>query len=108
FGLRLSLGIMLPRIPNPYVPPQKGTREALDPMPFGPLDQDDSARMRRLIDDDDSDSPFWKWIFVLGWLVLAAFVLLALAGWPGAGLILVPIGIGTIIASGLRLLLSRI
>ena len=64
--------------------------------------------MRRLIDDDDSDSPFWKRIFVVGWLVLAAFLLLALAGWPGTGLILVPIGIGTIIAGGIRLLLSRI
>ncbi len=71
---------MLPRIPNPYFAPQKGTQDALDPLPFGPLDENDSARMRRLIDDDDSDSPFWKRIFVVGWLVLAAFLLLALAG----------------------------
>ena len=91
---------MFPRIPNPYFAPQKGTQDALDQLPFGPLDEDDSARMRRLIDDDDSDSPFWKRIFVVGWLVLAAFLLLALAGWPGTGLILVPIGIGTIIAGG--------
>ena len=41
---------MLPRIPNPYFPPQKGTREVLDPVPFGRLDDDDSARMRRLIE----------------------------------------------------------
>ena len=64
--------------------------------------------MRRLIDADDSDSPFWKWIFLAGCLVLATFGLLALAGWPGAGLILVPIGLGAIIAGGIRLLLNRI
>ena len=44
----------------------------------------------------------------MGWLVLAAFLVLALAGWPGTGLILVPIGIGTIVASGIQLLLNRI
>jgi hypothetical protein len=99
---------MLPRIPDPYLPPQKGTREALDPLPFGPLDEDDSARMRHLINEDDSDSPFWKWIFIGGWLVLASYLVLALAGWPGIGLILVPIGIGMIMASGIQLLLSRI
>jgi hypothetical protein len=43
-----------------------------------------------------------------GWLVLAAYLVLALAGWPGSGLILMPIGVGMIIASGIQLLLSRI
>jgi hypothetical protein len=95
---------MLPRIPNRYFPDGKG----LDPLSSGRSDQDDSARMRRLIDEDDSDSPFWKWIFVAGWLVLGGFVVLALAGWPGTGLILVPIGVATIIASGIQLLLNRL
>jgi hypothetical protein len=102
------LWVMLPRIPNPYIAPPKGTQDALDPVLFGPLHGDDSARMQQLIDEDDSDSPFWKWIFVVGWLMLATFLVLAVAGWPGTGLILVPVGIGTIIASGIRLLLGRI
>jgi hypothetical protein len=99
---------VLPRIPNRYFPVQKRTQDALDPLPSGPLDQDDSARMRRLIDQDDSDSPLWKWLFLSGWLVLAAFIVLAVTGWPGSGLVLVPIGLATIIASGIRLLLNRI
>jgi hypothetical protein len=64
--------------------------------------------MQRLIDDDDSDSPYWKWLFIFGWLVLAAFGVIALAGWPGSGVILVPIGVAMILASGIQLLLNRI
>jgi hypothetical protein len=99
---------VLPRIPNRYFPVEQGTQAALDPVPSRGSDQDDSARMRRLIDEDDSDSPFWKRIFIAGWIVLAAFGVLALAGWPGAGLILVPIGVGAIVGGGIQLLLNRI
>jgi predicted phage tail protein len=74
----------------------------------GPRDEDESARMRRLIDEDDSDSPFWKWIFGGGCVALVAFAVLALAGWPGAGVVLVPIGLGMIIGGGIQLLLNRV
>src|SRR5438105_59610 len=99
---------MLPRIPNRYFPVRQGVQEPLNPTPSARLDQNDSARMRRLIDEDDSDSPFWKWTFVAGWLVLAAFGILALMGWSGSGLILVPIGMGMVIGSGIQLMLNRI
>ena len=97
---------MLPRIPNRYFPVDE--TETLNPLHTGRREQDDSSRMRRLIDEDDSDSPFWRWIFVAGWLLLAAFGILAFTGWPGAGLILVPMGLGLIIPGGIQLLLNRI
>ena len=49
------------------------------------------------MEEDDSDSPFWKRIFLAGCLALGVVGLLAFAGWPGSGLILVPIGLGLII-----------
>jgi hypothetical protein len=100
--------MVLPRIPNRYFAPQKGTQDGLNPLQSGPFDQDDSARMQRLIDEDDSDSPFWKWIIVVGWVALAAFAILSYAGWPGSGLLLVPIGLALILAGGIQLLLNRI
>ena len=99
---------MLPRIPNRYFPVDEKVQEALNPLPSGRPEQDDSARMRRLIDEDDSHSPFWRWVFVAGWIVLAAFGVLAFMGWPGSGLILVPIGLGLIVPAGIQLLLNRI
>jgi hypothetical protein len=47
-------------------------------------------------------------VFLVGWLVLAAFGILVMLGWPGAGLILVPIGLCMVFGSGIQLLLSRI
>jgi hypothetical protein len=99
---------MLPRIPNRYFPVDERAQETLEPLPGGRPAPDDSTRMRRLIDEDDSDSPFWRWAFGAGWLVLSAFGILAFMGWPGSGLILVPIALGMIIASGIQLLLNRI
>jgi hypothetical protein len=103
--MTLFCKVMLPRIPNRYFPNQE---DPLNPLPRGRPAADDSARMRRLIDEDDRDSPFWKWIFVAGWLVVAAFGILTAMGWPGTGLILVPIGLGMIIPGGIQLLLNRI
>ena len=91
---------MLPRIPNQFLPVDK-SQDPLDPVSGGRFEQDDSTRMRRLIDEDDSDSPFWKWIFAIGWVLLAAFGILAWMGWPGSGLILVPIGMGLVIGGGI-------
>jgi hypothetical protein len=98
---------MLLRIPNRYFPADE-KEEALNPLPGGRSAPDDSAHMRRLIDEDDSDSPFWQRVFVAGWLVLAAFGILTVPGWPGSGLVLVPIAIGMLIGSGIQLLLNRI
>ena len=46
-------------------------------------------------------------MFVGGWLVLAIFGVLATMGLPGNGLVLVPIGIGMILGSGIQLLVDR-
>jgi hypothetical protein len=39
---------------------------------------------------------------------LAAFGLLIILGWPGAGIVLVPIGLCMILGSGIQLLMNRI
>jgi hypothetical protein len=75
---------------------------------FFPRDEHTSERMREVMDDYDGDSPYWKWVFVGGWLVLAAFGLLIILGWPGAGIVLVPIGLCMILGSGIQLLMNRI
>jgi hypothetical protein len=73
--------------------------------PFQP--QDEAARQRQLDARDFGQSRYWRWVFVVGWLSLAAFAILAVKGLPGAGVILVPIGLGMIIGSGIQLLLER-
>jgi hypothetical protein len=73
--------------------------------PFQP--QDETARQRQLDARDFGQSRYWRWVFVGGWLSLAAFAILAVKGLPGAGVILVPIGLGMIIGSGIQLLLDR-
>jgi hypothetical protein len=45
-------------------------------------------------------------IFVVGCLVLAAFAVLAVAGWSGAGVVLVPLGLGMVLTSGIMLVLA--
>jgi hypothetical protein len=60
------------------------------------------------MEDWDGDSPFWKWIFGCGWLVLIAFFVLWKLGWPGTGVILVPIGMFMLVGGGIQLLLNRL
>jgi hypothetical protein len=75
-----------PRIPNRY--------------------DDDEQRMKRLEAQDDDSPRRWGVTFVLGCLVLAAFALLAVAGWSGAGVVLVPLGLGMVLISGIMLALA--
>ena len=79
--------MFVPRVPNPF--------------------DDDAQRTQRLGQHLD-DSRRWRLVFVLGWLVLGVFGLLALLGYPGAGVVLVPIGVGMIVGGGIQLVLDRL
>jgi len=46
-------------------------------------------------------------VFAGGWLALVLFGILAVLGLAGSGLLLVPIGVGMIIGSGIQLLVDR-
>ncbi len=70
--------------------------------------EDEAARERRLDARDFRSSRYWRFVFVGGFGVLAAWAILWLADWPGTGLVLVPIGLLMILASGIRLLLERL
>jgi len=70
--------------------------------------EDEMARERRLEARDFRSARQWRWIFAGGWVVLAAWGVCVLAGWPGTGLILVPVGIFMILGSGIQLLLERL
>jgi len=73
-----------------------------------PNDADDeTARERRLESRDFGKSRYWRWVFAGGWVVLAAFGVCLLVGLPGAGVVLVPVGLFMIIGSGIQLLLER-
>ena len=69
--------------------------------------EDEMARERRLESRDFRKSRYWRWVFVGGWVVLAAFGILALVGLPGTGVVLVPVGMFMILGSGIQLLLDR-
>jgi predicted phage tail protein len=73
-----------------------------------PRDEHTSDRVRQVMEDNDANSAYWKWIFGVGWLLLVAFGVLWVVGWPGAGVILVPLGMGMILGGGIQLLLNRI
>ena len=75
---------------------------------FFPRNDQSNERARQVMDDWDGDSPFWKWIFAAGWVVLVAFLVLWRLGWPGTGLVLVPIGMLLVLGGGIQLLLNRI
>jgi hypothetical protein len=47
-------------------------------------------------------------VFFGGWLVLGSFGLLALVGYPGAGLVLVPIGVGMVVGGAVQMFLDRL
>jgi hypothetical protein len=75
--------------------------------PFANPSDDEESRRQRLGTRDFRGSAYWRWVFVGGWVVLAAFGICLLVGLPGAGVILVPVGIFMIIGSGIQLLLDR-
>ena len=70
--------------------------------------EDEAARERRLDERDFRSSRYWRWVFLGGFVVLAVWGSLWLAGWPGTGLVLVPIGLLMILGSGIQLLLERL
>jgi len=69
---------------------------------------DEARRTERLNAQVDADARRNVLVFVGGLLVLVAFGMLALVGLPGAGLLLVPIGLGMLVGSGIELLLGRV
>ena len=73
--------------------------------PFRP--HDEAERQRRIEDEEFGDAAYWRWVFAGGLVALAAFVVFAAKGVPGAGVILVPIGLGMAIFGGLQALLYR-
>jgi hypothetical protein len=77
-----------PVVPNPY--------------------DDDAQRAERLNAQVDADARRTALVFVGGLIVLVAFGLLLLVGLPGAGLVLVPIGLGMLVGSGIELLVGRV
>ena len=79
--------MFVPRVPNPF--------------------DDDAQRTERLGRQLDA-SRRWRLVFCVGWLVLGVWGLLALLGYPGAGLVLVPVGAGMIIGGGIQLVLDRL
>ena len=81
--------VMLARVPNPY-------------------DDDDQRRQRVEAQLDQTTSRRSLVIFVIGWIILGVFGLLMWVGLPGSGLVLVPIGLGMILGSGLELVLGRL
>jgi uncharacterized membrane protein HdeD (DUF308 family) len=68
---------------------------------------DETEHERRLAGRDFTRSGYWRWVCIGGVVVLAVFGVLALAGLPGTGLILVPVGLFMIIGGGIQLLLER-
>ena len=56
--------------------------------------------------DDSAKHPLV--FLIIGCVVMAAFGVLALTGWPGSGIILVPVGLALILVGGLQLALERL
>jgi hypothetical protein len=80
--------MFMPRVPNPY---------------------DDEAQKAARLEAQPEESPRRSLILVVGGaLALAAFGVLILMGLPGAGLILVPIGIGLIIGGGIPFVINHL
>ena len=76
-------------------------------LPVMPPARDEAERWRCLEGQDFEKTHYWHLVFVGGWLVLAVFGVLTAMGLPGSGLVLVPIGIGMILGSGIQLLVDR-
>jgi len=78
-------------------------------IPVFPNPNDDEAQRRARLEAQVDDQPRRSLgIFVAGWLMLVAFGVLAVVGLPGAGLVLVPVGIGMILGAGIELIIHRL
>ncbi|HEY8601016.1 MAG TPA: hypothetical protein VIL85_21455 [Thermomicrobiales bacterium] len=78
---------ILPQLPNRY--------------------DDDEQRLRRLEALDDDTPRRSVIILVVGLSLLGAELLLGRIGWGGAGLILVPLGLGLALVGAIQLTLGR-
>ncbi len=71
------------------------------------LADSEEERERRLEGEDFTDAAKWRWVVVGGVVALVAFAILSMKGWPGTGVILVPLGLAMIVFGGMQALLYR-
>lgn len=69
--------------------------------------KDEAERQRRLDAQDFATATRSRWIVLGGLVALALFVVLAIDGLPGTGVVLVPIGLGMLIGGGIDLLFNH-
>jgi hypothetical protein len=74
---------------------------------LNPFD-DDAQRHGRLDAQVETGRRWWRLVFVGGCAVVAAWAVLAVTGLPGTGIVLLPIGVGMILGSGIQLVVDRI
>ena len=79
--------MIVPQVPNPF--------------------DDDAQRLERVEAHLAVARRPWLAVFIGGGLVLGVWLALALAGWPGTGVVLVPIGLGMLLGAGIQLILAR-
>ena len=78
--------MVVPRVPNPF---------------------DDDAQRTARLEAHVEGRTRWVIVVLAGLVVLGAWGVLSLAGQPGSGLVLVPIGLGMLIGGGIQLLVTR-
>ena len=77
------------------------------PGPGDPFDSEDD-RIRALNTRDFGRPRRWVVVLAGGVALLMVFATLAALGFPGTGLLLVPIGLGMVLGAGIQLLLDRV
>ena len=78
------------------------------PLPIVPASEDEAQRLEHLYARTDGPSRRWQLVFLGGWFVLGVCAVFAMAGWPGSGIVLLPIGLGMLVGSGVQLLIDHI
>jgi hypothetical protein len=68
---------------------------------------DDAQRLTRAEANVDTSSRYWRWVLIAGGVLLLVWAALAMAGLPGTGVFLVPIGVFMILGSAIQLLTNR-
>ncbi len=71
------------------------------------LPEDEAERQRRLDAQDFATASRSRWILLGGLVALALFVVLAIDGLPGTGVVVVPLGMGMIIGGGIEPLFNH-
>src|SRR4051812_42744207 len=90
---RRSIGLAMSGMPPPSVP--------------NPFD-DDASRLQRAEANVEQGNLIWKLVFVGGLGLLGLWVVLAMMGIGGWGVLLAPIGLGMVIGAGVQLFIDRI